>query len=111
MIPIGSFYPCSSGGPAISMYAMVRELTRLKLFKFKIITTSIGYKDIGDPELLKLDIEYLDDKSIKFPIKLILRSIQILSKYDIIHLNSLYDWPSIILFLFAKIFIYCFLYQ
>ena len=86
------------------MYAMVRELTRLKLFKFKIITTSIGYKDIGDPELLKLDIEYLDDKSIKFPIKLILRSIQMLSKYDIIHLNSLYDWPSIILFLFAKIF-------
>lgn len=101
LIPIGSFYPCIAGGPSISMYSLVKNLSEKGGYSFLIFSTSVGLnkKLLGNiKQLQNVEVHYLNDTSLRFPLRVILKSIFSIRKCEIIHLNSVYDILSIIIF-------------
>jgi glycosyltransferase involved in cell wall biosynthesis len=106
LVPIGSFYPSRAGGPAISVYNMIKYLSEKNPdWCFDVITTSNNLPN-NFKSFINLNqnvkIIYLNDNSLKLPLKTISRSLKLLKECDVVYLNSIYFILSIFVFIKAK---------
>lgn len=104
--PIGAFYPSQIGGPCNSLYWHTYGLNKHDI-KIDIVTTTIGIKK----GLVKKNVSYDNECGTVFygegnerSIKIIKKAVKITRSADIIHLNSLFNFISIIVFFYAKMF-------
>jgi glycosyltransferase involved in cell wall biosynthesis len=101
LYPIGTLYPSQNGGPSNTVYWMAKGLVS-KGIEVTCISTSLGIdeKNIKLDEWFNTDygrVMYTKDKIHSFPIKWMYHSFKEIKRHDIIHLNSLFYFPSIIL--------------
>lgn len=111
LYPTSIYYPSQIGGPSNSIYWMCQGLKNSSFIKTIVITSKIGL----DLDQIKLNKWYVDgnnstiytssDGILHF--KLIFKTISQVNSCDIIHLNSLFYLPSIIIaflsrFIFRK---------
>ena len=104
--PIGAFYPSQIGGPCNSIYWHTSELKKHNI-DIDIVTTTIGIKE----NEVKSD-EFIQDKcgNVYYGkggcknIKTLLTAINKVKTTDIIHLNSLFNFISIVVFFYSKLY-------
>lgn len=97
---MGRFYPASAGGPSVSMYYLLKHLSSQENISIRVVTTKIGMKS-DTSEVTEFSVTRTVDRSLRFPYRVILRSLLVLRKSDVIHLNSLFDLVSFVLVHFA----------
>jgi glycosyltransferase involved in cell wall biosynthesis len=99
--PIGSLYPSQQGGPSNTVYWMAKALAERNC-EITCISTNIGI----EKSELKFDVWnkkkfgnviYTNELISFLPIKLLWHSFVEIRKNDIVHLTSLFYFPSIIL--------------
>lgn len=106
LFPLGAFYPSQIGGPCNTLYWHTCELNKNNI-ETSVVTTTIGIKE----GLVKKDISYREDcgevyygKGNSTNLKTIKVALNNIKKSNIIHLNSLFNTLSIIVFFYTKIF-------
>lgn len=104
--PIGAFYPSQIGGPCNTLYWHTNELEKNNI-KINIVTTTIGIKN----GLVKKDIFYSSECGNVYygeggitRYKTILTALRKIADNDIIHLNSIFNFLTIIVFLYIRLF-------
>jgi glycosyltransferase involved in cell wall biosynthesis len=104
--PIGAFYPSQIGGPCNTLYWHTYELNKHAV-KIDVVTTTIGIKE----GLVKKNVSYDNECGTVFygegngrSINIIKKALKSTRSADIIHLNSLFSFISIVVFSYAKIF-------
>ena len=106
LIPIGSFYPDQSGGPSNSLYWLSSALQK-KGYTVKVITTNKGVNQLPLNKSLKTDygyITYCKTRIHSFPIRLILTSLHLIFKSEIVLLTSIFYIPSWVIGFVALLF-------
>jgi len=106
LIPIGSFYPDQSGGPSNSLYWLSSALQQ-KGYTVKVITTNKGVNQLSLNKSLKTDygyITYCKTRIHSFPLRLILTSLHLIFKTDIVLLTSIFYIPSWVIGFVALLF-------
>lgn len=104
--PIGAFYPSQIGGPCNTVYWHTCELTKQNV-QSQIVTTTLGIKegqvksDTAYPE--KCGTVYYG-KGGSGNLRTILEALKNVTKNDLIHLNSLFNLLSILVFFYARTF-------
>ena len=100
--PIGSFYPAQSGGPNNTIYWLGKNLVKNGV-EVTVLTTNNGIKENHNIQFDKwneidgIKTKYLTTKIHQFPLKLLFQSINQIRKADVVHLNSLFYFPSFLL--------------
>lgn len=106
LFPIGAFYPSQIGGPCNTIYWHTIQLKKNSITPI-IVTTSLGIKELGHKKEEFLDLNcgltYYGKNNSLNP-KTIITSLKQISKVDIIHLNSLFDFLSIFTFILSLLF-------
>lgn len=104
--PIGAFYPSQIGGPCNTVYWHTCELAKQDIAA-QVVTTTIGIKE-GQ---VKSDTAYSEKCGTVYYGKggsgnprTILEALKSVKKNDLIHLNSLFNLLSIIVFFYARTF-------
>ena len=104
--PIGAFYPSQIGGPCNTLYWHTSELKKYAI-DIDIVTTTVGIKK----GLVKSNIFYKNECGTIFygegddkKILTLYTALKRVRTSDIIHLNSLFTFISIVVFFYSKIF-------
>jgi glycosyltransferase involved in cell wall biosynthesis len=106
LFPLGAFYPSQIGGPCNTLYWHTCELNKNNI-ETSVVTTTIGIKEgLVNKNILYREVcgeVYYGDGNYNnlITIKVALGNIK---KSNIIHLNSLFNTLSIIVFFYTKIF-------
>tara|TARA_B100000242_G_scaffold278936_1_gene237021 strand:- start:12859 stop:13974 length:1116 start_codon:yes stop_codon:yes gene_type:complete len=106
LYPIGSFYPAQSGGPNNTIYWLTKFL-----YKKNIITTVITTnKDINGKvplnKMIKSEagrVMYCKEYFHFLPIRMLIKSFTEVKNHDIIHLTSLFYFPSLLIAFYSRI--------
>lgn len=109
LYPISAYFPSQVGGPSNSLYWMCTGLKNSNLIETRVIATNAGIENNLD---IKLNQWYnKDNNSFLFiksngllPLNFILKSVWNIHKSHIIHLNSFFHSPSIIIAIINAIF-------
>ena len=104
--PIGAFYPSQIGGPCNTIFWHTCQLNKNGV-KIEIVSTLTGIKK----GLVKEDVSYNNEcgtifygKGNERSIKIIKKAIEKIRSTDIIHLNGLFGFLSIVVFLVVRMF-------
>ena len=103
LFPIGSFYPAQSGGPSNTIYWHAKALKKNGI-NTTVVTTSKDIKGVELNTFVKTDagdVIYCSEISFIFSFKLIFHTLKKLKQTDIIHLTSLFYFPSLIIAFFS----------
>ncbi len=105
--PMAAFYPSQIGGPCNTVFWHTQALTK-NGYDVTVVTTDFGIKDkqgIKDDafELKSCGMVYYGSGGVRNP-KTYRTILSVIGKQDILHLNSLFSFFSIISFFYSKIF-------
>lgn len=106
-LPIGAFYPSQKGGPCNALYWHSCELQR-QGFHVTVVTTMEGIQHgaVATNEFFYSDCGkvYYGTTSARGRLKTLRKAVSQVKRADVIHLNSLFNYHSIVVFFFARFF-------
>ena len=102
---IGFFYPSQAGGPSSAISWLVKFVHKQGV-ETKVVTTNYDVKDKSIEPDMWINNEfgsviYHSYQSLQLPVKMTLTAIQELKNIDIVHLNSIFHPPSLVIAIFA----------
>lgn len=109
LYPTSAYFPSQVGGPANSIYWMCSGLRQSSQINTIVLATNAGINRIDNIQLNNWykngnnSFMFIKSKGL-FPLKLIFRSLRIMPKIDILHLNSFFYPPSLILAILNALF-------
>ena len=93
LLPIGSFYPDTSGGPSLSLYWLAKAITQHGV-RVTVLTTDRGITpDIQANKWLDTDfgrVQYVNTWKNDLPLTLLLKAIGQIRKHDTVYLTSFF---------------------
>lgn len=106
LFPVGYFYPAQNGGPAATLYWVVKALGKYDAAYPTIITTS-GYTDgrVATDQWIQTDFArlcYLSVKSSKFSLRFILECVREINDIDIVVLTSIFAPNNLVIGLWSR---------
>lgn len=105
LFPLLAYYPSQVGGPANTVYWLVKELSKKN--KVTVITTNLGIKKNITDTNRSINSEYgtvYYGKKTLIDFLTIIKAVKEVKNNDIIHINGLFDVIGIIPFFFGLIF-------
>lgn len=105
LFPLLAYYPSQVGGPANTVYWLVKELSKEN--KVTVVTTNLGINNnvIGTNKSINCEYGtvYYGEKTL-FDFSTIIKAVKEVKNNDIIHINGLFDVIGIIPLFFGLIF-------
>ena len=99
IVPIGSFYPAQLGGPSNTMFWHCREFAKLN-YRVDVITTSRGISN-DYPKNIWVEVDGINVIYCSTYSRWIYHCIKGINQDSIVHLNSIFYWPSIVAYIIA----------